>query len=228
MTSCVWNLRVFPEDAWGCQSPFVLCLHPQGFLQRGVRASRGSGWPGSLSATNASPGPPGLGTYPTSVCRKDGWIGRKLQTGPPVNATQPSWQQDDLSEGPLRTYLTGLTDPQTLCPRLLPGPQEPSPRALGPNIPIPGSLPALPAPLFSVCTECFSCSDSAGSSGWRAGLFPAAAQPWNPWGSRECGQVGRPQHLRSTVTPCPPPTRGAPWSPGCSAPLTCGSLQVWG
>ena len=37
--SCVWNLRVFPDDAQGCQCPFVLCLHPQGCLQRGVRAS---------------------------------------------------------------------------------------------------------------------------------------------------------------------------------------------
>ena len=24
LTSCMWNLRVFPEDAWGCQCPFVL------------------------------------------------------------------------------------------------------------------------------------------------------------------------------------------------------------
>ena len=29
----------FLDDARGCQSPFVLCLHPQGFLQRGVLAS---------------------------------------------------------------------------------------------------------------------------------------------------------------------------------------------
>ena len=39
LLSCVWNLRVFPDDAQGCQCPFVLCLHPQGCLQRGVRAS---------------------------------------------------------------------------------------------------------------------------------------------------------------------------------------------
>ena len=38
LSSCVWNLRVFPEDAWGSQCPFVLCLPPQGCLQRGVRA----------------------------------------------------------------------------------------------------------------------------------------------------------------------------------------------
>ena len=37
--SCVWNLRVSPHDAQGCQCPFVLCLHPQGCLRRGVRAS---------------------------------------------------------------------------------------------------------------------------------------------------------------------------------------------
>ena len=36
LLNCVWNLRVFPDDARGCQCPFVLCLHPQGCLQRGV------------------------------------------------------------------------------------------------------------------------------------------------------------------------------------------------
>ena len=39
LSSCVWNLLVFPDNAWVCQCPFVLCLHPQGCLQRGVRAS---------------------------------------------------------------------------------------------------------------------------------------------------------------------------------------------
>ena len=39
LLSCVWNLWFFPDDAQGCQCPFVLCLHPQGCLQRGVRAS---------------------------------------------------------------------------------------------------------------------------------------------------------------------------------------------
>ena len=39
LSSCVWNLPVFPDDARGCQGPFVLCLHPQGCLQRGVQAS---------------------------------------------------------------------------------------------------------------------------------------------------------------------------------------------
>ena len=38
-SSCVWNLRVFLDDARGCQCPFVLCLHPQGGLRRGVQAS---------------------------------------------------------------------------------------------------------------------------------------------------------------------------------------------
>ena len=38
-SSCVWNLRVFADDARGWQCPFVLCLHPQGCLRRGVRAS---------------------------------------------------------------------------------------------------------------------------------------------------------------------------------------------
>ena len=27
---CVWNPRVFADDARGWQCPFVLCLHPQG------------------------------------------------------------------------------------------------------------------------------------------------------------------------------------------------------
>jgi len=39
LSRCVWNLRVFPDDARGCQCPFVLCLHPQGCLRKGVRAS---------------------------------------------------------------------------------------------------------------------------------------------------------------------------------------------
>ena len=32
LSSCVWNLRVFPDDARVCQCPFVLCLHSQGCL----------------------------------------------------------------------------------------------------------------------------------------------------------------------------------------------------
>ena len=36
-SSCVWNPRVFPDDAQGCQCRFGLCLHPQGCLRRGVR-----------------------------------------------------------------------------------------------------------------------------------------------------------------------------------------------
>ena len=39
LSSCVWNLRVFPDDAQGCRCPFLLCLHPQGCLPRGVWAS---------------------------------------------------------------------------------------------------------------------------------------------------------------------------------------------
>ena len=53
-------------------------------------------------------------------------------------------------------------------------------------------------------------------------MFPAAAQPWNPWGVQGM-QAGGP-----APAPCPPPTRGAPCSPGCLAPLTCCGLQVWG
>ena len=39
LSSCVCNLRVFPEDARGCHCCFIWCLPPQGCLQRGVRAS---------------------------------------------------------------------------------------------------------------------------------------------------------------------------------------------
>ena len=39
LSSCVWSLRVFPEDARGCHCPFFLCLPPLGCLQRGVRVS---------------------------------------------------------------------------------------------------------------------------------------------------------------------------------------------
>ena len=35
-SSCVWNTRVFADDARGWQWPFVLCLHPQGCLRRGA------------------------------------------------------------------------------------------------------------------------------------------------------------------------------------------------
>ena len=37
-SSCLWYLRVSPDDTRGCQCPFVLCLHQKGYLQRGVRA----------------------------------------------------------------------------------------------------------------------------------------------------------------------------------------------
>ena len=39
LSKCLWDLRVFLDDARGCQCPFVLCLHPQVFLQRSVLAS---------------------------------------------------------------------------------------------------------------------------------------------------------------------------------------------
>ena len=38
-SSCVWNPRVFADDARGWQCPFVLCLHPH-YLRIGVWASR--------------------------------------------------------------------------------------------------------------------------------------------------------------------------------------------
>ena len=40
LSNCVCNLRVFLDDARGCQCPFVLCFHPQVFLRKGVTASR--------------------------------------------------------------------------------------------------------------------------------------------------------------------------------------------
>ena len=56
--SCLWNLRVFPDDARGCQCPFVLCLHPQSFLQRGVQAS------GSFQELTGKSGSLGLWHHP--------------------------------------------------------------------------------------------------------------------------------------------------------------------
>ena len=38
LSSCIWNLRVIPDNARGCQCPFVLGLHPQGGVRRDVRA----------------------------------------------------------------------------------------------------------------------------------------------------------------------------------------------
>ena len=38
LLSCMSNLRSFPDDARGCQCPFVLCLHPH-YLRIGVWAS---------------------------------------------------------------------------------------------------------------------------------------------------------------------------------------------
>ena len=38
-SSCVWNPRVFLDNARECQCPFVLCLHPQRCLRRVVRAT---------------------------------------------------------------------------------------------------------------------------------------------------------------------------------------------
>ena len=39
LSSCIWNLQVFMDDARGCQCPFVFRLHPHGCIRRGVRAS---------------------------------------------------------------------------------------------------------------------------------------------------------------------------------------------
>ena len=39
LSSCVWKMWSFLDDARWCQCPFVLSLHPQGCLRRGVRAS---------------------------------------------------------------------------------------------------------------------------------------------------------------------------------------------
>ena len=39
LSSCVWNLRFFSDNARRCQCPFVMCFHPQGYLRSGVWAS---------------------------------------------------------------------------------------------------------------------------------------------------------------------------------------------
>ena len=50
-SSCVWNPRVFADDARGWQCPFVLCLPPQGCLRRGNSRD-----PGSIPESGRSPG----------------------------------------------------------------------------------------------------------------------------------------------------------------------------
>ena len=34
LSSCMWNLQGFSDDARGCQCPFVFCLQPQGCLSK--------------------------------------------------------------------------------------------------------------------------------------------------------------------------------------------------
>ena len=34
LSSCMWNLRGFSDNARGCQCPFVFCLQPQGSLSK--------------------------------------------------------------------------------------------------------------------------------------------------------------------------------------------------
>ena len=58
LSSCMWNLRVFPYDAQVCQGPFVLCLHPQGCIHRGVRAS------GAYQERTGKSGPFGMWHHP--------------------------------------------------------------------------------------------------------------------------------------------------------------------
>ena len=62
-SSCVWNLREFPDNAWECQCPFVLCLPPQGCLQRGVRAS------GSFQERTGKSGSFGMWQHPRGSSR---------------------------------------------------------------------------------------------------------------------------------------------------------------
>ena len=52
-SSCVWNPRVFADDARGWQCPFVLCLHPQGAT---VGAARMRGRPGAGPGEGLGPG----------------------------------------------------------------------------------------------------------------------------------------------------------------------------
>ena len=83
-SSCVWNLRVFPDDARGCQCPFVLCLSPQGCLRRGVPAS------GSSPERTGKSGSFSIGTtlvarleFPREtglILRYDGKAGNPFQT----------------------------------------------------------------------------------------------------------------------------------------------------
>ena len=56
----IWTLRVFLNDARGCQCPFVLCLHPQG---QPTRLLRPWDFPGKSTGVSACQSFPASGAF---------------------------------------------------------------------------------------------------------------------------------------------------------------------
>ena len=75
-SNCVWNLWVFPDDARGCQCPFVLCLHPQGCLRRGIQPS--GSYQDPLRGLEGVPGLPRAPQDAAGLTRKFEKIGRHV------------------------------------------------------------------------------------------------------------------------------------------------------
>ena len=84
LSSCIWNLRVFLDDAWGCDCPFVLHLHRQGGLREvfghGVLVKSGPGNWGLSVGGIAHESPLEFPRETGLILKCDGKVGNPLQT----------------------------------------------------------------------------------------------------------------------------------------------------
>ena len=84
LSSCIWNLWVFPDDAWGCDCPFVLHLHRQGGLREvfghGVLVKSGPGNWGLSVGSIAHESPLEFPRETGLILKCDGKVGNPLQT----------------------------------------------------------------------------------------------------------------------------------------------------
>ena len=78
-SSCVWNPRVFADDARGWQCTFVLCLHPQG-CSKGACKTFGSQRVGYGSRCPGSPWRRSRGGKLAGSC-SPGWLPRLSHVG---------------------------------------------------------------------------------------------------------------------------------------------------
>ena len=89
LLSCIWNLRVFPEDARGCQCPFVLRLHQQGGIRRVVghwvliKSRPGHRGPSECGTTHearrrSGTRKPRCSSRGRPVCRRPLWVASRL------------------------------------------------------------------------------------------------------------------------------------------------------